>query len=239
MMSGEDESQVAPLQFSLADLFALITVSSVAALLFAWHGVATITIAVGLMLAFANARGWFVRLQRPKFQWASNTSAWLLFGVSLFLPTVEGCQGRVMVGHEVAQAAAVSEYQLVAGLLGVKQFAEQEDETQEESIEFQDCLFLLLLTGWNVGNGLLVILPVNFFFWKRGQARWLWLVFLACCVATWVAPRGLIGRYVWFSSFAVVMTSYRIRWREFLGMALLIGALAGTGYLVEYLKMQS
>ena len=226
-----------PLQFSLADLFALVTVSSVAALLFAWHGVATITVVVGLLVAFANARGWLERLQRPNVQRPSSYLAWFLFGTSMFLPTVQGCQGKVMVGHEVAKAAAISELQLVAGLLGVIEPEDRGVSQDEDSLEFADCLFLLLLTGWNVGNGLMAMLPLITFFWQRDQARWLLLIFLTCCVATWVSPEALVGRYVWFGSFALVLASYRIRWREFLGMSLLMTGLAGTGYLLEYLQM--
>ena len=214
---SEERTSPVRWQFNLRDAFLATTATAGAAALAGYRGMGSLVLSLGLAAAWLNVRGRLTPLQthraRPKLFYA----AWLLLGVSLFLPAMKGCDNSALRGWQTAQAAVLLEADAVAEL------SENPGAVlQQGSHELREGLrFWTILTLINAANLLLLSSPLLLWRIQRGKGEWLGAAFAMAAVGPWAVPLRdpvLIGCYVWCAAFLVVLLSYRIRAFTFFAM---------------------
>jgi hypothetical protein len=201
-------------QFSLRDVFGFTAAAASAAAVARFTAPGAFVLAAGLYLAWLNSRGRLEQVQtrraRPKVFWA----AWLLLGVSLFLPAMKGCNNTVHQGWETATIAAQWEFS-AAGEILVKRNTPSAEELPE-ALGFAAWMTLI-----NLANVLALLSPLLLWRLQRGQGQWFGAALAVAAVAVWSVPLSdgmLIGCYMWCAGFLVLTMSYRIGWRVFAAM---------------------
>lgn len=203
-----------PWQFSLRGAFVLLTASSGAAALVAYRGAGSLALSIGLLWAWLNVRGAFRSVQTPRARPKVFYAAWLLLGVSLFLPAAKGCNNSYIYGWQTAYLCAAAEIETAQNL------AQNRESGPEQRVEL--ATGFAWLTMINLANLLLVLSPLLLWRLQRGQGGALSAALGVNAVAAWAVPMRephlLIGCYVWCASFAVVLMACPLGRRTLLAM---------------------
>jgi hypothetical protein len=197
------------LQFSLRQVFELTTLAAITSALAAAFGPGTLVASGGIIVAWLNLRGAFVAIQCEPRQQMAIWVAWLVFLVSLALPSVH------VLNPVYGLWAAWYAYAIpVEGLL------------RHEPLHFGLIIYLSI----NVANVLIVLLPLVV--WIRALKIKNWLTTALCftmpaawCFA-WQPDPLLSGYYVWCASYVLASMATRISPATFAGMVIVTGVLA-------------
>ena len=212
-------------QYSLRDLFVAMTGVAAAFGLAAWWGPGTLPYSIGLLLALANVTGRLGFFQTKQTRPKCFYVAWGLLLVSLFLPSVQGCQ-EDMKGWQAALTVAQAEIE------GVQSLASQETDAPWYRWAFSLTVYSLL----NLANILALLSPLLLYRLQRDRGKWMGGALAVCSVAAWSlgwTPGFLVGYYVWCFGFAALLIGYRMSWLTFGLMAAYLPAFALAEWLVE------
>lgn len=183
-------------QFSLKVIFAVTTwVAAIAALAVSQFS-GWIMCAVGLSFVCLNCSGRFAALQRQPGQSRCFQAAWLLLGVSLFLPAMKGCNSTSIYGWEAARVC----FQITF------------DPPPEISHQTSGYVLYCVCAASNV---LLLLSPVFLWRLRRGKGRYYGLLLTATVPAMWCfgdPTQVLIGYYVWCVAGLAILCAFRMRW---------------------------
>ena len=194
-------------QFSLWELFALMTFVALATALAVAYGPGTLLNSFGLMLAWLNMRGAFQGLQQGGRQRAILGLAWVMFLGSLALPAIK------IFGPVSGVSAA-----WFALMLPV------------ESL-WKHKLFrgLPIYVAINIASGLMFLLPL--IIWRLGRGKGLWLSSALCAAMpvswsfAWNPNDLLVGYYVWSISFWLALVGIPVRPRLLIVMVVMAAVL--------------
>ena len=214
-----------PHQFSLRDLFGLTTVAAIAAALVAAKGVGSLTIVLGLTIAYLNWRGRFARWQRSEMRGRLFIVAWILFGIALLLPSFY-VFSKWSLGWEATWVVACAELDFIGG----------HGPFGHENWDWEAALSASGCTLLNLANLLTGLSPLWWWRLRRGRGRWLAIAFSLAAVSAWSVafgePRGFgIGHYVWCLSLTVLFLTTRTSTGTFIAMIALAVVFVTKGVL--------
>jgi hypothetical protein len=203
-----DESAAVPTnrggwQFSLKDLFGLMTYAAAASGLVVWFGPGTLMTSIGLLIAILNVRGVFARLQRGRTQWVLLIIAWGVFLVSLALPCVSVGAGYAW-GVQAAWMYLASTFELLV---------------YQEGMEFGPHLFWVVAI--DLANLLMAALPILLWRLSRQCGQWFAATLCVAMTSAWVTNwKGdlLVGFYLWCVSFQLALVAIPLTRKTFAAM---------------------
>ncbi|HVX59257.1 MAG TPA: hypothetical protein VHC19_01600 [Pirellulales bacterium] len=187
-------------QFSLQGVFALTTWAACTAALAAWRGPGVVVLCLGLAISALNAWGKFSRWQLPERRGLGLVRcAWLLLGMSLFLPAARGCSNQSIAGWQAAAACASAQIEML-------------DQRRDASwTAYVYCSTL------NLGNLLLALSPWPVWRAQGGEraGRGYAAVLGVCAVGVWSLAIGdaaslLVGYYLWSLAALMLLSAFRL-----------------------------
>jgi hypothetical protein len=182
-------------QFSLKVIFAATTwVAAIAGLAVSQFAGWTMC-AVGLSVVCLNCSGRLTACQRRPGQSWCFRAAWLLLGLSLFLPAMKGCNGTTIRGWEAAKTC---------GAIVL-------DPPDSRSQWSGHALFCLC----SVANVLLAVSPLFLWRLRQGKGTFYGLLLVTAVPAMWCfgdPVQVLIGYYVWCAGGLIILCAFRLRW---------------------------
>ena len=195
-----DRSAAARWQFTLWDLFLLVTALGVALAIAVRVGPGSLSLSLGLILAWQNWRGTFRPAQTNQMRPRVFAVGWLLLCVSLVLPSAKGCNGKYVYGWQMAYHCALAETLPLDG-----------GNWNGDGDSWRGWLYISAI---NLANLLMVLSPWFLSRMHLGHGERFIQLFAALCVPVWSVTwteECLVGCYVWQASFAVLLAAQRIR----------------------------
>lgn len=215
---GGEPEVAAPWQFSLWGMMVVMTMAAVAAAVAATRGVQSFVLSGGVTLTALNAAGFLRYWQTARWRPRWVGLGWLLFFVSLFLPSMQGCNTERLEGWEVAWVCGLAQFDSLEKL-ALEPESRQEflDELAKPSVN--PIVAQLFMLSINLANVTMMLVPLVWLAWRRDRARWVLGVLLvgatSACSLTWNpdADDLLYGYYVWCVAMMLVLASQRIPWK--------------------------
>jgi hypothetical protein len=188
-------------QFSLRQIFELTTLMAVASAVASAFGPGTLVASAGVIVAWLNLRGAFQAIQCERRQRMALGAAWLVFLLSLALPSVQ------VFNPVYGLWAAWYAYAIpIEAIL------------RHEPPRLNWLVYLLI----NAANILMLLLPLVIWAQSRKFGQWLQTALCLTMPATWCLAwrmEGLlVGYFVWCASFAVALMAMRISRATFVTM---------------------
>jgi hypothetical protein len=204
-------------QFGLRDAFWFTAAVAATAAVARFKGPGIAVLSMGLYLGWLNSRGRLERIQTRRARPKIFGAAWLLLGLSLFLPAMKGCNNVKYRGWETASMAAQWQVGAANEVLLKGNLPEPEEQ-------FKAIVFGVRMTLINLANLLALFSPFLLWRLQRGQGERLGAALAVSAVAVWSVPVDfglLVGCYVWCAGFLALTIACRIGWRVFAAMAAL------------------
>ena len=190
-------------QFTLRGLLIAVALAAVASALCAAKGIGSLVLFIGLVATWFSWRGYLSRLQTSSARPKMFLSAWLLVGMSLFMPAFGGCQTEVK-GWECAYFCAGIEYELIRDSVV---------ESDQSRLLTTEALTFTLL---NLANLMFVLSPLMLYRIWRGKGQFLTTLLAISLPMVWLVPidapmQYRIGYYVCCAGLTQIHLSYRTR----------------------------